>query len=38
MNNEFERIRKEAIVAWFKVLSSNSLGETEENHEKLQSE
>jgi hypothetical protein len=38
MNDELERIWKEAAVPSFKVLSQHLLGETEENHEKYQSE
>jgi hypothetical protein len=33
MNNKFERIRKEAIIAWFKVLSQHLPGATQKNHE-----
>jgi hypothetical protein len=38
VNNELERMWKEAVVAQFKVLSQHLLGGgTEENHKKLQS-
>jgi hypothetical protein len=37
MTYKLEDIRKEAIVANFKVLSHNSIGGTEENHENLRS-
>jgi hypothetical protein len=32
MNDELEGMWKEAAVAWFKVLSRNLAGKTEENH------
>jgi hypothetical protein len=35
MNDELERIRKEAVVAYMKHYPSICLGETQENHEKL---
>jgi hypothetical protein len=34
MNNELERMQKEAVVAKLKVLHQNVHGGTEENHEK----
>jgi hypothetical protein len=34
--SEIERIKEKAVVAWFKDLSRNTLGDTEENYEKLQ--
>jgi hypothetical protein len=34
MNNELERIWKEAVVAYFNVLSRHLPGEAEENYEK----
>jgi hypothetical protein len=37
MNDEFERMLKEAIVAYFKVLSQHSLRENEGKHENSQS-
>jgi hypothetical protein len=37
VNNELERMRKEVVMAEFKVLSRHLPGGTEENHEKLQS-
>jgi hypothetical protein len=37
MNNELERIYKEAAVVKFKVLSLQSARGTEENHEEPQS-
>jgi hypothetical protein len=33
VNNKLEMARKEAVAAWFKPLSRNLLGVTEENHE-----
>jgi hypothetical protein len=33
MINELERMRKEAVVVYFEVLSQHSLGRTEEDHE-----
>jgi hypothetical protein len=33
MNDELQRIWKEDVVAYFKVLSQHSHGGTEENHE-----
>jgi hypothetical protein len=33
MNNELERIWKEVVMAWFKVLFKHLPGETEENHD-----
>jgi hypothetical protein len=36
VNNELERIWKEAIVAQFKALSRNLLGRIEEGHEEPQ--
>jgi hypothetical protein len=35
MNNEWERICKEVVMAHFKVLYSHLLGGTEENHKHL---
>jgi hypothetical protein len=35
MNNELERIRKEAVVAQFKVLCRHLSGGPEEHHEKV---
>jgi hypothetical protein len=37
MNTELERIWKEAVVAWFKVLYRPRLEGAEEKHEKAQS-
>jgi hypothetical protein len=37
MNDELQRLWKEAVVAKFKALSRNFLGGTEENHEKSHS-
>jgi hypothetical protein len=37
MNNELERIWKEAVVVQIEVLSRHLPGRTEKNHEKLQS-
>jgi hypothetical protein len=37
VNDEMERMFKEAVVAKVKVLSQHFLGGTEENHENLQS-
>jgi hypothetical protein len=37
VNDELERMWKEAVMAEFKVLSWNLPGRTEENHEKPQS-
>jgi hypothetical protein len=34
VNNKFERIWKEAVVAYFKVKSRNFSGGTQENHDK----
>jgi hypothetical protein len=36
MNNELKGIWKEILVAYFKVLSWNLSGGTEENHKNLQ--
>jgi hypothetical protein len=38
MNNELERIWKEAVIACFKVLSMHLPGGTERKHKKPQSE
>jgi hypothetical protein len=38
VNDELEKIWKEAVMAYFKVLSWHSPGGTEENHDKPQSE
>jgi hypothetical protein len=35
MNDELERIWKEAVVAYVKALFLNSPGGTEENHKKI---
>jgi hypothetical protein len=35
VNDELERMWKEAVVAYFKVLLQHSIGGTEENHDKL---
>jgi hypothetical protein len=35
-NNELERIKKEAVVAYFEVLSLHLPGETEETHKEPQ--
>jgi hypothetical protein len=32
MNNELEKMWKEAVVAWFEILSENFSWGTEENH------
>jgi hypothetical protein len=37
MNDQFERMLKEAVVAYFKVLSQHSLGGNKENHVERQS-
>jgi hypothetical protein len=37
VNSELERIWKEAVVAYFKVLLRYSPGRTKENHEESQS-
>jgi hypothetical protein len=37
-NNELERIRKEAVVAYLKIISQNFPGGTEGNHENPHSE
>jgi hypothetical protein len=37
MNNNLERIWKEAVLAQFKVLSRHLPGSTEENHKEPQS-
>jgi hypothetical protein len=37
VNNELERMWKEAVMAKFKVLSQHLPGRTEENHKKPQS-
>jgi hypothetical protein len=34
LNNEFERIRKEIVVAQFKILSRQTSAGTDEMHEK----
>jgi hypothetical protein len=38
MNNELERVWKEAIVTYFKILPRHLTGGTEENHGKPQSQ
>jgi hypothetical protein len=38
MNNELEKIWKEAVTAYFKVLSQHLPEDTEENHETLSQE
>jgi hypothetical protein len=38
VNDEMERIRKEAVMAQFKALSQHLLGGNEEEHKKPQSE
>jgi hypothetical protein len=35
VNDELERIREEAVVAYFQLLSQHSVGWTEESQEKL---
>lgn len=35
MNDELERIRKEAVVAYFQLLSQHSVGMAEESQDKL---
>jgi hypothetical protein len=37
MNDDIVRIWKEAVVAYFKVLSRHLPGGTDENHEELES-
>jgi hypothetical protein len=33
MNNELERVRKEAVVAWFRMVSWHLSGGTDESNE-----
>jgi hypothetical protein len=37
LDGEFEKVWMKAVVVYFKVLSSRLHGETEENHDKVQS-
>jgi hypothetical protein len=35
MNDQLEKMWKEAVIAWFKTLAKRLVGRIEENHEKL---